>query len=154
MPGVVIVSSTPSDAHTWNLVFLQLLIEEYGFHVVNLGPCVPEDLLVSQCCLHRPVLVVISSVNGHGYQDCLNLIGRLRRHARHEPMRVVAGGKLSVNQAGAEGRSVRLLAAGFDEIFADDERSLAVFRELLAGMAEEVAGRMSRTSTTVPCARP
>ncbi|MGQ4416103.1 methylaspartate mutase, partial [Streptomyces sp. SAS_269] len=35
---VVVVSSLASDAHTWNLVFLQLLIEESGFDVVNLGP--------------------------------------------------------------------------------------------------------------------
>jgi methylaspartate mutase sigma subunit len=61
--GTVVVSGLASDAHTWNLVYLQLVIEELGYRVVNLGPCVPDDVLVEECRRIDPVLLVIGSVN-------------------------------------------------------------------------------------------
>ncbi|WP_149828629.1 cobalamin-dependent protein [Streptomyces tailanensis] len=90
----VVVTSMASDSHTWNLVFLQLLLEELGHDVVNLGPCVPDDLLVTRCAAIRPAFVVISSVNGHGCQDGLRVIRRLRSHPGLFAMPVVIGGKL------------------------------------------------------------
>ena len=39
----VLLTGASSDAHTWNLVFLQLLIAEHGFRVTNLGPAVPAE---------------------------------------------------------------------------------------------------------------
>lgn len=47
----VLVSSVSSDSHTWNLVFLQLLLEEMGHEVTNIGSCVPDDLLIEECRL-------------------------------------------------------------------------------------------------------
>src|SRR5262245_5123971 len=76
----VIVSSVASDSHTWNLVYLQLLISELGFNVINLGACVPDELLISECLSRKPAMVVISSVNGHGYQDGLRVIKSLRKY--------------------------------------------------------------------------
>jgi hypothetical protein len=52
----VLLTGTASDAHTWNLVFLQKYIAEAGHEVVNLGPCVPESLLVDTCLRLRPDL--------------------------------------------------------------------------------------------------
>lgn len=63
------MASVASDSHTWNLVFLYLLLEELGFDVVNLGASLPDDILISECTRIEPDLVVISSVNGHGYND-------------------------------------------------------------------------------------
>ena len=76
--GTVVVSTMASDAHTWNLVFLQLLIEELGYRVRNLGPCVPDDVLVEEVRHSGADLVVLSSVNGHGLQDGLRVIPQLR----------------------------------------------------------------------------
>lgn len=131
----VIVSSLASDAHTWNLVFLQLLIEELGYDVVNLGACVPDELLLSETLDRRPRMVVISSLNGHGYQDGMRVIGRLRAHPALTDTPVVIGGKLGV--LGAEGRSHvdDLLAAGFDAVFDDDAESVAVFRSFAAALS-------------------
>jgi methylaspartate mutase sigma subunit len=119
-PGLsVVVSSVASDSHTWNLVYLQLALEELGHRVTNLGGCVPDDLLVDECLRLRPDLVVISTVNGHGLHDGTRLIGRIRACPELAITPVVIGGKLGV--AGSVGQPTRdrLRAAGYDAVFAD-----------------------------------
>ncbi|MFJ3309370.1 cobalamin B12-binding domain-containing protein [Streptomyces sp. NPDC086549] len=129
--GTVIVSSVASDSHTWNLVFLQLLIEECGYEVVNLGPCVPDELLVAECLAHDPEMVVISSVNGHGYQDGMRVIELLRERAELEETPVVIGGKLGTDGPEGVSRVLELTRAGFDAVFEDGQDPVANFRTFL-----------------------
>ncbi|GGV19638.1 methylaspartate mutase [Streptomyces litmocidini] len=129
--GTAVVTGMASDSHTWNLVFLQLLLEENGFEVVNLGPCVPDDLLVDSCRSTGPDLVVISSVNGHGHQEGLRVIARLRATAELAVTPVVIGGKLDVIRGKDTRHAQRLTAAGFDEVFTEDARTTARFRRFL-----------------------
>jgi methylaspartate mutase sigma subunit len=125
-----------SDSHTWNLVFLQLLIEELGLHVVNLGPCVPDDLLVARCRALRPAMVVLSSVNGHGQQDAMRVIARLRGCPELADTPVVLGGKLGIN-GGQRSEQVRaLLEAGFDAVYDDRADGPASFRRFVAARLE------------------
>lgn len=116
----VLLSSVSSDSHTWNLVFLQLLLEECGHEVVNIGACVPDDLLIAECVEQRPDAVVISTVNGHGYADGKRLIGRLRAVPALRGLPVVIGGKLGVAGAADQGYAAELAAAGFDAVFQDN----------------------------------
>ncbi|MGW0856641.1 cobalamin B12-binding domain-containing protein [Streptomyces sp. NPDC002690] len=136
-PGapLAIVSTLPSDAHTWNLVFLQLLIEEHGFRVLNLGPAVPLGLLVDRCAELRPALVVISSVNGHGHQDGLRAITALRARPENARVPVVIGGKLGVSAVGRTERAQELLAAGFDAVY-DDTGGTEDFLTLIASLSD------------------
>lgn len=129
---VAVVSSTASDAHTWNLVYLQLLLEELGFAVANLGACVPDDLVVRECRRLDPDLVVISTVNGHGHTDGLRLAPRLR--AVLAGATLVIGGKLGVD--GTNGRESVLRAAGFDRVFGDGD--IGAFRRYLAALPVRV----------------
>jgi methylaspartate mutase sigma subunit len=134
-PGLsVVVSSVASDAHTWNLVFLQLALEELGHRVLNLGACVPDDLLVSECLRVRPDLVVISSVNGHGFHDGTRLIGRIRACPELAATPVMIGGKLGIAGPAGRQRLEQLRSAGFDAVFEDG-----------AGMAElrSVTGQLA-----------
>lgn len=131
--GTVIVTSLASDSHTWNLVFLQLLIEECGYTVVNLGPCVPDELLVAECDALEPDMVVISSVNGHGYQDGLRVIDQLRALAPLAATPIVIGGKLGTDDEGA-GRVAELTAAGFDAVFEDGQDPVTAFHGFLDTM--------------------
>jgi N-dimethylarginine dimethylaminohydrolase/methylmalonyl-CoA mutase cobalamin-binding subunit len=113
----VVVTSVASDSHTWNLVYLQLALEELGHKVVNLGACVPDDLLVAECVRTRPDLVVVSTVNGHGFHDGMRLIGQIRACQELAATPVVIGGKLGIaGPAGHAGRD-QLRAAGFDAVF-------------------------------------
>jgi methylaspartate mutase sigma subunit len=114
----VVLTGLSSDAHTWNLVYIQLLLEEIGCQVTNLGACTPDETIVQACLARRPSLVVISSVNGHGCQDGIRLIGVLKSYLPLMATPVVIGGKLDV-VGGNSGSKTRLLAAGFDAVFED-----------------------------------
>ncbi|CAL9607646.1 Glutamate mutase sigma subunit [Nocardiopsis dassonvillei] len=125
-----LVSGTVSDSHTWNLVYLQLLLEEAGHEVVNVGACVPPDLLARECLRHRPDLLVVGSVNGHGFHDGLRLMRHLRTVPGLEHLCVVIGGKLGTDGLRDVGRTRRLLNEGYDRVFADDESE--AFRAFVA----------------------
>lgn len=129
----VVVTSVSSDAHTWNLVYLQLLLEELGHRVTNLGACVPEALLVSRCAELLPDLVVVSSVNGHGWRDGARAVQALRANEQLATTPAVIGGKLGID--GPQGPQLRqaLVAAGFDEVF-EDGCDPAAFTAYLAGV--------------------
>ncbi|MER7756250.1 cobalamin-dependent protein [Kitasatospora sp. NPDC097643] len=131
----VVVSGVRSDAHTWNLVYLQLLLEELGHRVANLGPCVPGDLLVAECQWRRPDLIVLSSVNGHGYQDGLHAIEQLRACPELAGAPVIIGGKLGVRGAGDGDRSAELMRAGFDAVF-DDSAGVTAFRSFVGALEQ------------------
>lgn len=122
----ILLAGTASDSHTWNLVYLQLLLEELGHQVDNLGPCVTDGLLTAACAAEEPGLVVISSVNGHGYRDGLSAVRSVRRAGLTLP--VVIGGKLGVAGAADPEQRARLLDAGCDAVFDDgDVTSLKSF---------------------------
>ncbi|WNI27276.1 cobalamin-dependent protein (plasmid) [Streptomyces sp. ITFR-16] len=134
-PLDVMVTGLPSDAHTWNLVFIQLLIEDLGHHVVNLGPCIPRDEIIESCGKFQPDLLVVSSVNGHGFQDAEDLIRTIRSRWELTGLPAVIGGKLGVR--GAEGRAGsgrRLIEAGFNAVFEEDQ-GLGAFEEFIAALA-------------------
>ncbi len=104
----------------WNLVFLQLLLEENGGQVVNLGACTPDELVMSECLRIRPDALVISTVNGHGHIEGLRLIRKIRGHSGLALMKVVIGGKLGVHGSRHAGSRAELVANGFDAVFEAD----------------------------------
>lgn len=118
-----------SDSHTWNLVFLQLLLEEAGWEVVNLGPCTPVDLVRDTLRRLRPDALVVSSVNGHGHLDGADLIRVLRADPGTGPVRAVIGGKLGIAADRSAAAAHDLVEAGFDAVFDDaaDPRDLPAF---------------------------
>ncbi|MEU9378244.1 cobalamin-dependent protein [Streptomyces sp. NPDC048255] len=126
----ILLTGTESDSHTWNLVYLQLLLEELGHRVHNLGPCVTDELLTAACAADEPGLVLISSVNGHGYRDGLNAVRALRRAGFTGP--VVIGGKLGVAGAADPEQRGRLLDAGCDAVF--DDGDVNSFRTYLGSL--------------------
>ncbi|MFF4900651.1 cobalamin B12-binding domain-containing protein [Streptomyces sp. NPDC001068] len=118
--GKFVVTSVSSDAHMWNLVFLQLLLEEHGGQVVNLGACTPDELIISECIRVRPDTLVISTVNGHGHIDGLRLIRKIRQNAELAHLRVVIGGKLGIHGSRHGGFGAELVANGYDAVFEAD----------------------------------
>ncbi|MFD5826752.1 cobalamin B12-binding domain-containing protein [Lentzea sp. NPDC060358] len=141
MKNLVLLSGTASDSHTWNLVYLQLLLEEQGYRVVNLGACVPPALLADECEAEQPDLVVLSSVNGHGYRDGERALAELRSRPGTAAVPVVIGGKLGTG--GPEPlRAERLRAAGFAEVF-DDDTAITRFLAFVAAQS------LCRTAGTV-----
>ncbi|MGQ4386459.1 cobalamin B12-binding domain-containing protein [Streptomyces sp. SAS_270] len=146
-PLDVVVTGLPSDAHTWNLVFIQLLLEDLGHTVVNLGPCIPRDEIVESCCKFQPDLLVVSSVNGHGFNDAGPLIEAVRSRWELAGLPAVIGGKLGVSGGGRQEQAAELMRAGFDAVFQEGV-DFAAF--------ESFVGSLPRTSgarTPLPRAR-
>jgi methylaspartate mutase sigma subunit len=134
----VVLSSVASDSHTWNLVYLQLTLEELGHRVHNVGACVPDDLLLAESLRVRPDLIVVSSVNGHGFLDGTRLIRRLRTCPPLAATPVVIGGKLGIAGPGGRHSSDELRAAGYDAVFEDG--AMASFRSYVEKLTVRVAG--------------
>ncbi|MFD8751870.1 cobalamin B12-binding domain-containing protein [Kitasatospora sp. NPDC059577] len=134
----VVVTSLASDAHTWNLVYLQLLLEELGHRVTNLGACVPDEMVVEECRTVRPDLIVISTVNGHGAVDGKRVVGLLRSCPELRRTPVVIGGKLGIGGERSGGAD-ELLAAGFDAVF-EDGAGIVGFRDFVRSLPTGVAG--------------
>jgi len=133
----VLVSGLASDAHTWNLVYLQLFLEERGHRVRNLGACVPDEMLVDECLRHDPDLVVLGSVNGHGWQDGERVVAALRARPELAATGIVIGGKLGIDGPRGDSQADRLRAAGFDEVF-EDHDGIAPFRSYVDRLAARV----------------
>lgn len=123
-----LVCTVESDSHIWNLVYLQKLLEEHGSTVRNLGCCTPISDVLRAVAEDRPDLLVVSSVNGHGYHGVRLLLSALRSEGLGLPC--VVGGKLTTAEAdnGRVGRD--LLARGCVAAFTGDD-AVPRFREFL-----------------------
>jgi methylaspartate mutase sigma subunit len=129
----VVVTSIASDAHTWNLVFLQLLLEELGHRVTNLGACVPDRLMVDRCRSLRPDLIILSTVNGHGAVDGGRVVRKLRACPELRTTPVVIGGKLGISGSGNSRHLVGLREAGFDAVF-EEGAGLGSFHSFVSAL--------------------
>ncbi|WP_207386358.1 cobalamin B12-binding domain-containing protein [Protofrankia symbiont of Coriaria ruscifolia] len=112
----VLLTTVSSDSHTWNLVFLQLLLEEAGHQVLNLGPCAPDDLILASIRTYRPDVLVVSTVNGHGRMDGARLVRRIRADPSIRYVPAVIGGRLGIHGGAEAGTVTELLGAGFDAV--------------------------------------
>lgn len=121
LPGAgeidVVLSGVSSDSHTWNLSFLQLLLEEQGLTVLNLGPCVGADEVQLAAEEVRPQLVVLSSVNGHGALDAPAYAKALAGSPATSGVPLVIGGKLDVLGSSDPSDYASLIELGFDQVF-------------------------------------
>jgi methylaspartate mutase sigma subunit len=135
----VLLSATSSDSHTWNLVFLELLIAEHDHEVLNLGACTPVPLLVGECMRWRPDLVVLSSVNGHGATDGATAARSLRRVAVLRSLAIVIGGRLTTDDSLDADERRALLDAGIDAVFTGPAAADHFCRVLAGGHGELAA---------------
>ena len=135
-----ILAGTPSDSHTWNLLFVQLLLEENGWSVTNLGACVPVAMLLDESLRQPPDMIVISTVNGHGAQDARQIIEAVRAQPSLSRVPVFLGGKICVSEERERAAVGELSAAGYDAVLVGDD-AVPVFRSVLARVA---AGRERR----------
>lgn len=115
----------------WNLVYLQLLLEEHGIEVINLGPCVPASTTLQTLVSAQADALVISSVNGHGFWQGRALReAAVRQFGERLPVFLI-GGKLTTSEADNVRAAQQLRAAGFAEVFVG-EAAIPDFRKWLA----------------------
>jgi aspartate racemase len=134
----VLLSTVSSDSHTWNLVFLQLLLEEAGHEVINLGPCVPDELLLDSARREQPDAIILTTVNGHAGSDGVRAARAIKESSatRHIPLMI--GGKLGISEGSSENGARELLQAGFDVVF-DDNSEPGRLTRMLAQLPSRTA---------------
>lgn len=117
----VLLTTVASDAHTWNLVYLSLLLKENGYEVSTLGACPPVPTVVAAARELRPSAIVVSTVNGHGCIDGIGLVQALRRVPVCQDVAVAIGGKLGIAGDIQQQQVARLYGAGCDRVFGDGD---------------------------------
>jgi methylaspartate mutase sigma subunit len=140
---LAVVATTPDDSHMWNLVGVQLKLEERGFAVINLGPCTPLEEIAEMLRTHRPELLVISSINGHGEFSVGRILETLERYQLNRAAKIVVGGLLTTSAGLAAKTEQRLLDQGihavlvgpdawqrFDHLFLDRGRTRKAGRDV------------------------
>jgi methylaspartate mutase sigma subunit len=104
----------------WNMVFMQLYLEELGNEVNNLGVCTPTELLLRDAEASSPDMIVISSINGHAADEAVTLAEAVRKSPLLKEVTLVIGGKLGIMSQ--DGDLVEQLhAAGFDGVFIEGQ---------------------------------
>lgn len=115
--GKCILSTIESDSHMWNLVYMQLVLEECGYETLNLGCCVSEQETIQTVKKYAPDLVVISTLNGHGYVQGRSLVENYRKSLGNRGPTIVIGGNLSTQISTNAELGKDLVQAGYDAVF-------------------------------------
>jgi methylmalonyl-CoA mutase cobalamin-binding subunit len=118
---LAIVATTPDDSHIWNLVGVQLKLEERGFEVRNLGACTPPELIAETVRDLRPDLLVISSINGHGAISMTALMTVLEQYQVKRATTIVAGGLLTTDPALSAKAEAQLTETGCAGVFVGED---------------------------------
>ena len=116
---------------------MQLLLEEQGHQVINLGPCVPDEMIIEQCQSELPNMLVVSTVNGHGNIDGERLIRKLRQVPTLQHLPAVIGGKLGTRGGDNLVYNQTLLQAGFSAVF-EDAGGITQFQNFLRNVADKL----------------
>ncbi len=120
-----------------------MLLEDAGHEVVNLGPCVPDDLLLASARATRPDAIIVSSVNGLAGVDGARAAHAIRSCPETSEIPMIIGGKLGISQGSRDATVAALLAAGYDSVFADEADPESLLGELgqLAGRRDAAGAR-------------
>lgn len=139
MNNKIIVATTPSDSHTWNLVYIQLLAEEYGFSVVNLGACTSVKDLYRKCKKIMPLAVIVSTINGHGSLEGREIAIALKSIKNDTGVRLIIGGNLCLKRYLDSRRKKELLMAGYDGVY-DDAGATQCLKDFLLQLSTDFKG--------------
>ena len=131
-----ILSTIESDSHMWNLIYLELLLEEEGWTVANLGCCVPPQELEDAIRTETPDLVVVSTINGSGAIQGLELIRGLRERLGAALPPVVIGGRLTTAVEADADAAAALRVAGYAAVCIGPP-AISEFCELLRTLAPQ-----------------
>ena len=136
IPDRCVLSTVESDSHMWNLVYMQLVLEECGYKTLNLGCCVSEEETIKAVKNYAPALVVISTLNGHGYIQGKKLIEKYRKDLGSCSPTIIIGGNLSTQVSSSAALREDLMKAGYDGVFTGSE-SIEAFHSFIEKLKAE-----------------
>lgn len=118
-----IVCTIPSDSHSWNLVFMSLFLQDHGYEVINLGACTQITSIFQEIYRSRPDLILVSTVNGHGYIEGVDIARELKNNNVTKNINLIIGGKVGVSGNENIKHLKALLDSGFDGVFIENSNS-------------------------------
>ncbi len=116
MKPLALITTIPSDSHHWNLIFIELLLKEHGFEIMNLGACVPFEETIKYYNTYKPEMLVVSTINGHGFIEGKQLINELKKKST-SIKNIFIGGNLSTNLELTEHHAAELENEGYTKAF-------------------------------------
>lgn len=140
----VLLSTTPSDSHTWNLIFLRQWLSELGYRVVVAGPCTTAPELYAALETHGQFVAwILSTVNGHGVVEIPEFCEALdmKRWQGFGGPPCVAGGLLGTNGPLTLGELRQLYSAGLYKVIQDGDLNE------LEGLLVDLSGPRTRPGT-------
>ena len=120
MKPTAILTTIPSDSHNWNLIYMELLLKEQGYFVKNLGACVPFNLTLESCIQYKPEVIIVSTVNGHGFIEGITLIEKIKEYLP-PTTQIFIGGKLSTDAIMSSIYSTELELAGYTKAYSGND---------------------------------
>jgi methylaspartate mutase sigma subunit len=127
----VILGVTASDAHAVANHLIAYSLRDEGFHVVNLGVNTTVEEFFTALAHHPDAeAIVIGSINGHAYEDLLELPDVRAETGIDCP--VILGGNLSVGSTKSADQLRRLFDLGVDHILEDADEIVALLDKLHA----------------------
>ncbi|WP_323122581.1 hypothetical protein [Burkholderia alba] len=135
--GIVVLGGTESDTHVVSLYLAAIMLEEYGYSVINRSCQNPVAELMADAPGHAPVLAyVLCNQNGHALEDLHAL-----RDYKPAGIPVVLGGHYTLGCNNKQGQQNQLRAVGIDHFVETLEELLP----LLDRLAEtfDVSARMA-----------
>ena len=146
---LAVVATTPDDSHIWNLVGVQLKLEERGFQVCNLGACTPAELVAEVVRNLQPELLVISSINGHGAISMSAVIRALEEYQVKRSTTIIAGGLLTTDPTRSGIAAAELVELGCSGVFSGDDAWIRFDRFIKRLRATNVTGLSTLRKTSV-----
>lgn len=134
----VILGVTASDAHAVANHLIAHSLRDEGFDVVNLGVnTTVEEFFAALRENPHAEAIVIGSINGHAYEDLLDLPEERAEAGIDCP--IILGGNLSVGSHKSDDHLQRLYDLGIDHILEDADQIAALLDKLLAARTADEA---------------
>lgn len=116
MPNALVLGP-PSDAHTWNLFYLDLILKESGFSSEVLGGCVNLKDITKKVSTSHWDIIVVSSLNGHFYLESQSVLKSIKKGLGASNPIIVAGGNIDTNNRDIDFLERTVKKQGYDEVF-------------------------------------
>ena len=145
--GLIVIGATESDAHVVSIYLLTMVLEEYGYEVVNLSCCNPTaDFFAAIPPGREALALVIANQNGCALAD----LQALPELLRVRPVPVVVGGHYHVGCGSTDDVDRRLYELGVSCIAQSPEALLGYLEGLQRHLAPIDAPADPPTSVSQP----
>ncbi len=144
---VALLTGVRSDSHTWGLTYMHLLLEERGFRAINIGANSSTKEVTDAANNNLPEIIVVSSVNGHGFIEGQELAEALEAEGLGNVTKVI-GGILPTDPNEIPVATEALLLSGFDAVFNGPEsvQRFLTFLDLVHAKRSRTINKMEGVS--------